>query len=119
MKTIKTIVLCALCLLVCAVSSCKAKKTPELTEEQVDNSIESMFFSTEYVIETYFTTDSLAFYVVYDDIDAGFEYESLKVDSISFEIIENACASGKIVKGELVAPNGTYKLIKNLSDGEE
>lgn len=70
---------------------------------------ERIYFSSEYVVETYHQPTTGCYYVVYDDLDAGMDYELLQVDSETFRRIEavKGTKNGKL-KGILIEINGQF-----------
>ena len=77
-------------------------------KEQV-KSENSMYFSSEYVTETLHQGATGYYYIVYDDIDAGMDYELLQVDVETFRRIEAAMSTQKgKLRGYLIEKDGQF-----------
>lgn len=55
------------------------------------------------------------FYVLYDDIDAGMDYEMIRVSVRTWEMLKTNIGSGNAIKGELYAVEGCDSVIYDLA----
>lgn len=107
-------IIVAICLiLLCTACNNNAPEGKEFPREsQVSAKVEnenSIYFSSEYVVETLHQSSAGYYYIVYDDIDAGMEYELLQVDAETFRRIEAAmCTQTGKLKGFLIENRGQY-----------
>lgn len=106
-------IIAAICLIVICASCNNAleeKNTPAPEQEaEIVKNVNSMYFSSEYVVELLHQVTAGYYYVVYDDIDAGMDHELIQVDAETFRRIEAAKSTqtGKL-RGILIENKGQY-----------
>lgn len=113
-----TTIVTALALLFCA-SSCAIVSPSPQTQITISQPYEyGFYFNAKYVTET-FTSKSGLHYIVYDDVDAGFNREILRVDAETYECIQAYFESQNgILEGSLY-PNANYDLMTYTYTSDE
>lgn len=78
-------------------------ETEEYTDQNVP--VDGMFFSSEYVVESYEYDDANC--ILYDDCDANLSDCEIKLDAVSYNIITESVENGQKLCGILVLCEGS------------
>lgn len=90
---------------------------PQEETAKVTSQFDGMYFTVEGVVET-FGYNWTAWYMVYNDPDAGMDYEVIRIDQRTHDLIVEARNSHRILTGTMKATQ-PYESIEHVLEADE